>query len=163
MDFAYGLLYSAESRPYTLWMVTPSSASLFLTSYRHLSPACAGECFAAVPYCTINELPRGSIDHSWLLLRWALLWAPPGLAFRHESPGTQPSVDLSDDSKVGVPASAERSLWEWIFSSSHPRFHWAGCISTVRASMTTRPRPGGKSLQGSRDMLTFHSRGTPAE
>lgn len=103
----------------------------------HLSPASVGEWFAAVPYCTINELPRGSIDHSWLLLRWALLWAPPGLAFSHECPGTLPSVDLSDDWKVGIPASAERSLWEWIFSSCHPHFHWTGCIFTVRASMTT--------------------------
>lgn len=108
-----------------------------------------------------NELPRGSIDHGWLLLRWALLWAPPGLAFRHDCAGTLPSVDLSDDWKVGIPASAEHSLWEWIFTSCHPLFHWTGCISTVRASMTTRPRPGGKLLQGSRDMLTFYSRQTP--
>lgn len=27
------------------------------------------KCSVVVPYCTINELPRGSIDHRWLLLR----------------------------------------------------------------------------------------------
>lgn len=93
------------------------------------------------PCRTINELPRGSIDPSWPLLRRALLLSPP-------KPGASPpvswqalqSVDLSDDSKVGVPASAECSLWEWIFLQPPPphRPAGAGCISAVRANADCR-------------------------
>lgn len=39
-----------------------------------------------VPCCTLNELPRGSIDHHWLLLRRALLWA------RQHRPGVWPQT-----------------------------------------------------------------------
>lgn len=122
----------------------PSSYQPIVICHLHLLV----ECFAVVPYCTINELPRGSIDHSWPLLRWALLWAPPGLAFSHECPGTLPSVDLSDDSKVGIPASAERSLWEWIFSSCHPRLPLSWLYLHRQSKHDHPPSPRGKIASG---------------
>lgn len=48
-------------------------------------------------HTVLKELQKGSIDHSWLLVRCTLLLAPPILAFSHECPGMLPSVDLSND------------------------------------------------------------------